>query len=38
MITFPLISRRRRTRPASERPEPAAPRHRPDTMPRLRWY
>ena len=37
MISFPLISRRR-TQPTSERPAAAPSRHRPDTMPRIRWY
>ena len=37
MLTLKPFSRRR-TQPASERPMPAAPRHRTDTMPRLRWY
>ena len=37
MLTFPLRSRRR-TRPAAERAVAPRPRHRPDTMPRIRWY
>ena len=38
MFFFLRNDRRRRTQPAAERPVPAAPRHRADTMPRLRWY
>jgi hypothetical protein len=37
MITLPLIPRRR-TQPPAERPAGTRTRHRPETMPRLRWY
>jgi hypothetical protein len=37
MPSFPFISRRR-SQPESQRPSGARSRHRPDTMPRIRWY